>query len=372
MVIFHLESATVTGEVVGKRFSISPSNGVHLLRTNTNIPLQGYTADSDVDSSATQIANAVKLVNPFVTSSVTGTGINDRILTLDWQTDDEFNINTNFLDASSNQDATVLTTQNTGSIGNIFEVDGTTNITDSLENHKTLVTFTEPNDVNGNSGNSILNNRGYFNAYTDSTLATETTSLNGNSNKIMDRTSNSLITDMRASLTNANTDWTLSNNNTTDIATMRSVNKEHFPDVWTWDINNSTGNGTWTNQAFMESQAGFGIPTYYGLRSTDIINEDITNPTNYAWFNLINTLGVGVDINPSYKQIVPFEPLFDFDSDPVEIGFRAIPANGQFESATTTSSEIQNLPINAPDGTPADGSTIVIVGGQFYIANIVS
>ena len=33
---------------------------------------------------------------------------------------------------------------------------------------------------------------------------------------------------------------------------------------------------------------------------------------------------------------------------------------------------IQNLPVNAPTGTPANGSTLVIVDGVFFIAVIVA
>ena len=365
-------NAIVNTEVAGKRFSISPENGVNLLRINNDIIEQGYGDDpKNANEAATIIASAVKLTNSFVTDTITDNGTAGVTLQLNWQTDDEFNIDTNFIDAVGNQDTTITTSQNVGSIGDVFEIDGTTPITDTLENHKTIVILTEPKDVLGNSGSIVLNNRKYFNAYTDATKTTAT-SIRGNNNKIMDRTSNSLITDMRTSLSNANKSWTLSNNNTTDIATMRSVNKEHFPDVWTWNIDNSTGNGTWTNEAFIEGQAGFGIPTYYGLRSTDIDGEDIPTANSYAWFNLINTLGVGVDINPTYKQLVPFEPEFDFINDPAIIGFRVIPGTNQFESAITTSSEIQNLPINAPQGTVADGSTIVIVNQQFYIANIIA
>ena len=142
--------------------------------------------------------------------------------------------------------------------------------------------------------------------------------------------------------------------------------------------NNGTvpsGNTLWStipsNGTFVTTQIGGGLATFYGLRATDLSTETIpdiaANASQYNWFAIENPNNLST-LYPSYKIVSGRIIEFEFDSNPLLAGYNNIAANNIINLDTPTTTVIENLPVNAPNSTPLNGSEMMFVDGSFYIA----
>ena len=379
-------AGTFSGAVTNKHFNFTvDTSNSHELKQY--IGLAGITFPSGANATQSaaylisQIENAGMDNNNISTSTTTNLN-NDVIVTFDFNVDDTIGQNFTFFNADTTEDTDVTDVNIDGSIGNIFESDGTTSISSpsAFRAAKSQLILNEPDS---NVGTFIIN-KGYFNAFTDNTLTTPV-SINGNNNSTMGNVTGSISSNIIRQVHDAIEDtnrW-----NATDITnklTVDAIQNLKYNELWNWTIDNKGRNGTIETithstdtpaipGVFIQTTAGANVPSFYGLRSTEIAGQISEEIGDYCWFTLTNNQATGIALIPSYQIITPFQPEFDWDgTNPptnltIPTGYVSFNTN-IINSRQTTSTQINNIPVISPDGTPAEGSVTTFVNGRFFIA----
>ena len=357
------------------RFTVDTGNSFEL-KQYVDVPQVNFNSGANATTAAAQVANIVQNAGGDNTN-IGFTTSGDVTLTFNYNVADSINPIFNFFENDgTTSDTTVTQTSTPGSIGTISLLDGTNLTANEFRLAKTQLLLQEPDNE------TDVINRGYFNTYTDDTKSTVATLL-GNTNSTMgaqDQTANSnILRQVHDAIENSvltENNWNA--NSSANVLTIDAVNNKKFNELWVWSIDNGTGDGDIdTTEPFEQTQEGSDVPAFYGLRSTELSGTVSEIANEYCWFELVNEQAAGLALVPSYQIITPFQPIFDWDGTlppnnlTIPTGYVSLSGN-IINSRTTTSTNINNIPVIAPDGTPPENSTTRFVNGRFYVAVDVS